>query len=203
MISVITIDRVARSNVFFLVGRRIPVVRKRLMEHFSSKKTSESVSASFLEKISHSRWIACGTVCANRGEEGDSVYRLKVSNILYGDVDPSLQIFVERDRLNKTVRFGLRSQREVVVFSLSGEGEISGDDLILSVIHDPINNMRYIKIPVEFVKKDSLQKTISHYLKSRMNGEPSDENMTFDSQFVQFEELRIILGSIFRNRLCM
>ena len=149
--------------------------------------------------IVRSQWIAYGVIHSSQGEDGEAGYRLEVSQSMYGDVAARASVSVEPGCLNRTVRFSFRSQREVVVFSLGGGSAVMGDDLVLPVVHDPINDERYIKIPAEFVKKTKLRESISQRFSVRSNVEESNPEPAFGSQFVLFEEFKTNLGDLCRD----
>jgi len=164
-----------------------------------NEMSEEKVSLSFFDLIMQSKWIACGTVCSRKDESEDGSYCFKVKQALFGDLDNKDGIVIEPTCLKRTVRFGFRSQREVVAFSLKGDSEVSGEDFVLPIIHDPINSECYIKIPDTIVKKKTWSQMISSSFSSEPNTEKLGSETYSNSQFILYEEFKRSLEDLCRD----
>ncbi len=159
----------------------------------------EKSSLSIVDLMMQSKWIAYGTVCSRREEDSDSYYSFKTKQALFGDLDNMNMVVIEPTCLKRTVRFGFRSQREVVAFSLKGGLELSGDDFVLPIIHDPINGECYIKIPDAVIKKNSLFQMISSSFSQEPKTDIQKSEKYSGYKFILFEEFKTNLEDLRRD----
>lgn len=179
-------------------GRRGKAVELRTMKATDDRLEGDRKPATLTDYIEQARYIVYGAILAESGEGRTDEYRLEIVRILSGELDPCQPVAVDPDCLRRTVRFGLSSRREVVAFSLRGGATLSGDDLILPVILDPLNNEKYVKIPPELAGKDSLRESLARKWSTRRNPSPKPA-MCYDVPFVPFEEFTADLSGLCRD----
>lgn len=170
----------------------------RTMKSFSDGTADVRKPATLLEYILHAQFVVYGTIRTERRGDASDEYRLEILQVMHGEIDPFQPVSVDPACLKRTVRFGFQPQREVVVFSLGGGSDVSGDDLVLPVILDPINNEKYVKIPPELTGKSTLRKTLARKWGAGRNRPPKPATW-FDTSFVLFEEFKTNLGDLCRD----